>query len=253
MITAGWGVVAGVALAVSLAACGSSGHQANPPPPTTTATTVAPTTTTLPGVQSSGARTVLSPIGLNVRAQPAKTAKVLGTAAEGVALTVLGYRAADGGWYEVRGATVTGWISASNTLSAPGTFQPYSSSALGFASLYPTGWTVKASPSAAVFRAPIGGDTITVTAGPTTAQLGRGQAGYALSRSEQVVVCGVTGDLDTYTDTTAANRYLAQVLLTLDAKHALAINGSVPGSAQVQTVLNFANSVTFPFPQCQGK
>ena len=49
---------------------------------------------------------------------------VLGTAAWGSVLTVLGHTGADGGWFEVKGATHTGWISGDPMLSAAGRVPP---------------------------------------------------------------------------------------------------------------------------------
>ena len=39
----------------------------------------------------------------------------------------------------------------------------------------------------------------------------------------------------------------------LDAKHALKIAANLTNVSELQTVRDFANSVTFPYPQCQGK
>ena len=106
--------VGGAVAVVLVAACSPSGGSSGPRPPGA-AVTVPPaisTTTTIPGIQTSGTRTVLSPIGLNVRDQPAATGRVLGVAGQGAALAVIGYTPAGGGWYHVHGATVTGWISA---------------------------------------------------------------------------------------------------------------------------------------------
>ena len=84
-----YGVV-GVALIVLAGGCGAAArHQTAP---STTRITVAPTTT-LPGVQTSGPRTVLSPVGINVRAGARRSAPVIGTAAWGSVLTVLGHTA----------------------------------------------------------------------------------------------------------------------------------------------------------------
>ena len=253
-----------VALSVGLSACFSSGHPAAHPPPTTTTTRVR-STTTVPGVQTSGARTVLSPIGLNLRAQPSLSATVLGTAAEGVKLQVLGHTAVGGGWFEVKGTTVTGWITANARLSAPGTFTAYNSSAHQFAALYPQSWTVTESAANAIFRAsPRGGETIVVSTAPTVAKVGRGRAGYREVASEQTVTCGITANLDIYVQATAppstvtappagaSERYLAQILLTLDLKHALVIDANLTALSQLQTVRDFANSVSFPFPECEG-
>lgn len=78
---------------------------------------------------------MLSPTGLNVRGAPSASGPVVGSAAQGTVLTVLGYTAGGGGWFKVKGATVTGWITAQPSLSAPGEFHTYSSSA--FSALYP--------------------------------------------------------------------------------------------------------------------
>jgi hypothetical protein len=192
---------------------------------------------------------VLSPIGLNVRADASKTAAVLGTAAQGAALTVLSHTDQGGGWYQVKGATVTGWISDSPKLSAPGKFTAYSSDQHQFAALYPEGWTVAEMPPASVvFHPPAGTDTLVATTAATVALLGRGRPGYRQTGDEQVVVCGVTGDLLTFTQ---AGHYLAQVHLTLDPQHALGIDGNLSDPAQVQRVRDLAYSLTFPFPQCE--
>jgi hypothetical protein len=218
---------------------------------------VAHAATTVPGVQTSGPRTVLSPIGLHVRAAPSLTAKVLGTASQGIVLTVLGHTAAGGGWYQVKGETVTGWITANAALSAPGRFSGYTSSAHHFAALYPVGWTVGEGPTTAIFRAPTNTELIYVTTAPTAAALGRGRTGYSQIRSESVLACGVTGNLVTYMNGKASTTpplspYYAQIRLTLDAKHALGIAANLTNLGQLQAVRDFANSVTFPYPQCQG-
>jgi hypothetical protein len=231
-------------------------------PPTGSPTSVPTSSTTTP--QTSGPRTVLSPIGLNVRAQPAKTAQVLGTAAQGTVLNVLAHSDQTGGWFQVKGATVTGWISDSPTLTAQGKFNAYMQNTGQFGALYPATWTTAAVPPASVvFRAPSGGETIVVTTGMNVGQLGVGRAGYRRSGSEQVLACGVTSYLDTYaqsgTPTTTApapggaapQQNLAQVRLTLDPQHALGIDANLTDMSQLQTVRDFVNAVTFPFPQCE--
>jgi hypothetical protein len=248
-------VAVALAVSVGLAACSTSGHSSPHAQPTVT-TAVAHATTTVPGVQTTGPRTVLSPIGLHVRAGPSLTAKVLGTASQGIVLTVLGHTAAGGGWYQVKGETVTGWISASPTLSAPGRFSGFTSSVHQFAALYPVGWRVSEGPASAVFFAPTANELIAVSTAPTVAALGSGKAGYSQTRSESIVACGVTGDLNTYMNASPSATsppYYAQIRLMLDAKHALRIAANLTNPSQLQTVRDFANSVTFPYPQCQGK
>ncbi len=258
---------AGAALSVGLAACSlSSSHPSarTPPTVTTVARPSATTATSVPGVQTSGLRTVLSPIGLHVRAGPSKAAKVLGTAASGVVLHVLGHTSQGGGWFKVKGETVTGWISASPTLSAQGESNSYTSNAHRFAVLYPQSWTVADSAPHAVFRSPSGDETIVVANGANVAQLGHGRAGYSQIRSESVVACGITSNLITYmratappvtspaTKTPVPERYLAQIRLALDPKHALAIDANMSSLSELQTVWDFANAIPFPSPLGQA-
>jgi hypothetical protein len=228
-------------------------------------------------------RTVLSPLGLNIRAQASKSAPVVRTAAQGTELTVLAHTDQGGGWFQVKGTTTSGWITDSPKLTAPGKFNAYTQGQNAFGALYPETWTVaEPAPTVVVFRPPSGADTVVVTTAATTAQLVRGRPGYHQSNDEPVVVCGVTSDLFTYTQVTAppstktppstgtppstatpasttapaaaavvAERYLVQVRLTLDAQHALGIEANLGDTPQIQTVRDFVSSVKFPFPQCQ--
>jgi uncharacterized protein YgiM (DUF1202 family) len=254
-------VAFGAVVAVGLGACGSSGkHAAATTLPTTPTTRPAlPTApTTIPLVQLSGARTVLSPVGLNVRAQPSKSAKVLGTASQGTVLDVLRHTTAGGGWYEVKGATVTGWILDRLSLSAPGRFADYSSGQ--FAVLYPATWThASSSPNTVTFAPRAAGESIVVRTAASVTPLGRGRTGYRQTAIETAVACGITTDLRTYTEASttaagspAAGRYLAQIRVTLDAHHALGIDANLGFLSELQSVRDFINSVTFPFPQCEG-
>ena len=283
----GRGVLAAVVVVAVLAGCsGSSGKRAAtgvaPTAAATTggaatsapATTVGGTSTTGPAntttptttPQTSGSRTVLSPTGLNVRAQPDKAAALLGTAAQGTVLTVLAHSDQAGGWFQVKGATVTGWISDNAVLSAQGKFGAYQSSTGVFNALYPAGWaSADTPPASVVFRAPAAGETIVVTSAATASQLGTGHSGYRAGRSEQIVACGVTTYLVPYTasgtpapgTTTAAPGgaallpVLAQVRLTLDPQHALGVDANLTDLSHLQTVRDFVNSLTFPFPQCE--
>ena len=247
-------------LAVALSAC-SSPEKPHANSGTTTSTSSPPPTGTT--IAASGVRTVLSPVGLNIRAQPATTATILRTAAQGAVLTVLAQSDQGSGWFEVRGPTVTGWMSAAPNLSAPGIFASYSSTQHQLALLYPQGWTPSESPPASVvFRPASGADTVVVTTASTAGQLVRGRLGYHQTNDEQVVVCGVTADMVTFVavgttttttqpDGVVAERYLVQVHLTLDPQHALGIDANLADTTQLQNYRDLVNSVTFPFPECQ--
>jgi uncharacterized protein YgiM (DUF1202 family) len=246
-------------LCLLLAACTSAKNHAAPPPPSTTSSS---TSTTVPGVQTSGPRTVLSPIGINVRADPHRGAKVLGTAAQGVALTVLGHTGAAGGWYQVKGQTVTGWISADPTLSAPGEFTPYTSNQ--FNALYPATWTsTPYGPASVVFHSGSDPNNIVAIASSSTAKLPRGRVGYGEVGTSVVVVCGVTSALVTYqlasavasTSTTVASStsYRAEVRVTVDPHHALGFYAGLSAlGSQLDVFRNFLSSVTFSSKQCTG-
>jgi Bacterial SH3 domain len=211
------------------------------------------TTTTGPASQARGPQTVLSPVGLNVRSGPSKSDKVIGTAAQGVALLRLGHTDKNGGWYEVSGATVIGWISAAPSLSAPGHFSYYSSSA--FNVLFPAGWTTNGKPnSGVVFRPRSTAEVVVITASTSVAKLPT--VGHAASISEygvqQVVACGVSGYLYSYR-TVNPHKFYADAAFFLGTGHALGLKATLSSLSQIATVLDFVNSISFPLPVCVGK
>jgi len=207
----------------------------------------------VPGEQSSGPRTVLSPIGVNVHTQPSKAAPVVGTAAPGTVLTVLGFTPGSPGWYHVKGQTHTGWISAEASLSAPGEYQDYASSA--FSALYPATWTTTAKPPATVNFAGSASRFSVVTAA-TVSKLSKAPAGYGQIDSRTIVVCGVTSNLVTFQKAGAAagsGPYASHVLLPVDKTHALGFYAQLSDDTdQLQLFESFLYSATFPSPQCEG-
>ena len=216
-------------------------------------TSRARTTTTRPAGEARGPQTVLSPVGLNVRSGPSKSDRVIGTAAQGVALLRLGRTNKNGGWYEVSGATVIGWISAAPSLSAPGHFGYYSSTA--FNVLYPAGWTSSGKPSAGVvFRPRSTAEDVIITASTSVAKLPT--IGHATSISryglQQVVACGVSGYLYSYR-TGSPHNFYADAAFSLAPGHALGLKATLSSLSQITTVLDFVNSISFPLPVCVGK
>jgi hypothetical protein len=256
-----------VALALLMAGCSSAAaHRSTSGSRPQTSPSV--TTRSVPPAGSpaaaSGVRTVLSPVGLNIRAQPAKTAAVVRTAAQGAVLTVVGQTAEAGGWYQVKGSTVTGWISSDPSLSAPGQFHSYTSSQHQLSVLYPADWTFADSPPASVvFRPPAGRDSVVGSAAPSVDGLGRGRPGYRRTNSQQVIVCGVTGTMNSYVQSgppvtspqpagVVSEHYLVQLRLPIDAQHALGLDGNFADQSQLPTFRNFVNSLTFPSPLCRS-
>jgi hypothetical protein len=253
----------GLCAMLALSACHSSGRAAAPPSSSTTVTT-GPTTTPPSVVQTSGVRTVLSPLGLNIRAQASKAAPIVRTVAQGATLTVTGHTDQGGGWFAVKGTTVTGWITDNPLLSAEGRFMSYTSSAHQFSTLYPEAWTfAEVPPAGVVFRPRSGSDSVVVTAASTADQLGHGRGGYQQGYRAVLVVCGVTGDLVTYSQVGGApptapapggaqpQHYLAQIRLTLDAQHALGFDANLASISGLQAVRDLLSATSFPFPQCE--
>jgi len=213
------------------------------------------TTTTVPVAVASGAETVLSPIGLNVRSGPSKKAAVIGSAIQGTVFQLLDRTSRDGGWYKVRGTTVTGWISSNPTFSAPGRFSSYSSTA--FSVLYPAGWVATGSPAAGVkFHAPspTAKDKVVITVASSVAKLPavKQGAGVAEDTAQQVVACGVTVELYTYT-TANPDRYLASATVPLGPHRALGLQATLTSLTQLRTVLHFVDSISFPVVVCVGR
>ena len=266
-------------VATGLAAgCGSSAKAVLPPVATTTSTLPTPsttvtvtttTTTTVPGATttttppSTGTRTVVYPLGIDMRDGPSTSAKVLGTLVRGAEVTVNSYNPASGGWLNVKGVSVTGWISANQQLTAPGTFYPFASASGSFSTLYPTTWSATATPSGgAVLRSASGTETISFSAGASVSALPPLPAGVQPLASQQLLVCGVTGHLLSYTrgSTTTTSvapqgqavtePYLAVINLAIDKTHALGIQANLTSPSQISTVISIASSVTFPAKVC---
>lgn len=248
-------------VAVLAASCGSSGHGTTTTTSAPTATSRPTTTTTRPSTTTSttaavttahGPVTVLSPIGLHVRAGPSLSAKVIGSAAQAAVFQLLAYTSRHGGWYKVLGTTLTGWISADPAYSTRGQFSSYSSPAFGV--LYPPGWTQAGAPRTGVtFRSPSPTEKVVITTAPSLAKLPAAAQGAGVSQTSSriFVACGVTGYFVTYT-TSTPHRYLAGIALLLDAHHALGLRATYTSPSQLRTVLDFVNSLSFPFAVCIG-
>ncbi len=224
--------------------------------------------TTSPTPQLAGTvRTVLSPLGLNIRSDPSKTAMIAGVAAQGALLTVLDYRAGNGGWYRVQGQTVTGWVIADPSLTAAGQLTSYQS-ARGFSSLYPADWTFAEEPQDTLFHPQQGSRaSIVVRTAPTTAAFGQPLPGYASTfLDDSLVVCGYTGRLAEYARSASAApasaspngstavqlQYYATLRLRFDSAHAIELAFNYENTGQLRIFEDFYNAITFPYPQCQA-
>jgi uncharacterized protein YgiM (DUF1202 family) len=253
--------------ALSVAACSSSGTtggSASGTPATASSTPGASATPRLVGTT----RTVMTQLGLNMHADAARGAAVVGVLGQGAQVGVLDYRATDSGWFKVQGQTVAGWIVADPTLTAAGAFTSYASTGRGFSVLYPDSWTFAEEPNDILFR-PQQHDSPTVvirTAAGTAALGPESPTGYAASFSNQQIVCGYTGQLLEYqrqsgaaspsaVTGSAATRlaYYADIRLRFDSTHAmeLAMNYSVKSDLEI--FADFYNSISFPYQLCQAQ
>lgn len=252
--------------ALLLAACGRPTGVATNPPVSGGLISGVPTAAASGGAQTSGTRTVLAELGLNIHDQPAVTAHVVATPARGAELTVLGYSADNGGWYQVKIGSSQGWITADPTLSAEGNFIEFASDGKAFSALYPASWTYSDLQAETVFTPQSGAASIVVRPAASRDALGSaGLGGYTQSGDQQVVVCGYTGDLVTYgggpqqaQPTTDPNggkvsrlALFAQIRLTFDSSHFLDLEYNYSSASDLGTFTDFYNGIVFPFSQCQ--
>jgi uncharacterized protein YgiM (DUF1202 family) len=251
-----------VASAVLVSACGRPSGVVTDPPVSGGASTTGASSST-GGAQTSGTRTVLAQLGLNLHDQPAVTARVVGTAARGVELTVVAFRPDNGGWYQVKGQTTTGWITADPALSASGSFLNFSSDDKQFSVLYPQSWTYADSTVETVFMPQSGDASMAVR--PASSRDNAGLPGYQQASDTQVVACGYTGDLITYNGGPASPQatsdagggkvrrlaHFAQLWLKFDATHFLDLEANYSADADLQTFTDLANSIVFPHQQCE--
>lgn len=260
------------AFAVLLAACGSgtssngSAVATNPAdmPGGGALHTVAPSGSTSPGVQTSGVRTVLAPLGLNLRSAGSSTAQVVATLAQGTALTVTGYSGDGGGWYHVTGDAGTGWITANPLFSSPHRFNLYTSAQRGFSALYLEDWTFSENPGSVVFRPQTGGgQAIVVQTGASLDALGpAGRDGYTEASTDTAEVYGVTGVLRIYSRTgTVASpgpdsppplAHLAEIRIAIDSSRAMRLDFGYDDTGQLSQFTDFYSSVAFPAPASPG-
>src|ERR1700724_1104930 len=134
-----------------LAGCSAGGTTGGTASGTSASASSTPGASATPRIVGS-MRTVMTQLGLNMHADSARSAAVVGVLGQGAQVAVLDYRATDGGWFKVQGQTVTGWIVADATLTAAGTFTSYASNGRGFSVLYPDSWTFAEEPNDTLFR-----------------------------------------------------------------------------------------------------
>ena len=254
-----------VLLLAAVTACGSGsstpGLATNPPTKSAPGGSAPPGgTPTATPQPASGQRTVIAPLGLNIRDGPSKDAKVVGNLGQGTVVTVLAHSDSNGGWFQVKGETTTGWMTDNTAYSSPRHFNLYQSDQRGFSALYPDSWTFAEGTSDVVFNPQSGQQaTIVVALGPTLDGLGApGRGGYSVVSANPIEVFGVTGLLRLYDRTGSvaapspgapvALAHLAEYRATIDAKRAIRIDFNYATPADLQTFRDFYNSIVLPAP-----
>jgi len=268
----GVGVACVATLALGVAACGQTNN-------TTARNGVATNPASLPNggtlssgtpgasgsstAQSSGIRTVLAPLGLNLRSADSATSQVLGTVAQGTLLTVIGHSDSNGGWYRVKGDTTSGWVTANPQFTSPHNFTLYQSTPRGFNALYLEGWAFTESDTAVVFRPTSGGQAIVVKTGPSLDVLGAaGRDGYTLASTETVEVFGVTANLRVFSrtgsvaspgpDSPPPLTHLAEIRFAIDSSRAMRLDFAYDDTGQLTQFTDFYDSISFPPPASPG-
>lgn len=231
--------------------------------------------------QTTGVRTVLAVDGLNMHAAPSLTAHVVGTLTWGTTVSVLGYDAtggpwpnstSPGAWYHVQGATVSGWVVAEPSYTAPGSLSSISFSDKHIdGALYPSTWTYADDTGEIVFQPQQGTDrpTLVVREAATVGALGpAGLSGYTpVSSSSEVVVCGYTGTQIQYqaaagatpqavTDAGGAKvtrlAEFVQFRARLSPTVAIDIEMNYSTSADLAVYQTFLDSLRYPFQNCEA-
>jgi Bacterial SH3 domain len=252
-------VAAGVAAAAA-AGCGS----ATPAPTASHPPLARATASTQPrsgGAVSTGTSiTVLAPLGLKLRDSGSPAGTVLGNLGQGTTVTVVSHSDQDGGWYQVKGETQTGWISDNPAYTSPRHFELYQSDAHGFSALYLDSWSFSEGAAAVLFRPRSGGyPQITVATGPTLDAMGPpGMAGYSTVEVDPAEVFGITGVLKLSARSGSpapatpgqppVPPLLAELRVTLDAHRAMRLDYLYSTPDELTSFRDFYDSIIVPAP-----
>lgn len=211
-------------------------HRARPSP--------SPSATPTPLPQ---AVTVIAPDGVNFRTSPSTTASVVGVVAQGVTLPVLSQTSADGGWWQVKGSTATGWITADPQYTSTASFQSYQSTGSpGWSALFFSNWTfAQTTPGTISFSGP-GGQVIAVTTAASTAALPpAAPTGTGEKSVSSVDVYGVTTALVTFA---VSSGYLAAVAFQARPGVAFLITAKGTSGKTAATFSLFLDAFKFALP-----
>ncbi|MGH7640346.1 MAG: SH3 domain-containing protein [Candidatus Dormibacteria bacterium] len=228
------------AVLLCLAACGGTvpAHHSR------TRTKASPTSSPSP---APTAVTVIAPLGVNLRSGPSTSDSVIGVLSQGVSLPILSHTAQAGGWWEVKGSSASGWVTANSQYTSTMTFQTFSvPGSTPWSVMYPQGWTFAQKATDQVQFTGPPGSAITFTTAASVSQLPpAATAGESQSGVTAVVVYGVTAPLVTYV---SATQYLASAEFQGQPALAFLIQASLPEKGGEKTLQLFLETVFFTVP-----
>ena len=227
-------------LLAALAGCSSTSSPtpavSRPAPHPSASATPAPTSVT-----------VIAPLGVNLRTAPAASASVVGVVAQGVSLPIVSHTSSGGGWWEVKGSSQAGWITADLQYTSTLSFQTFASpGSSSWSVMYPQGWTFAQQTAGTVVLSGAVGDAITFVTAATTAQLPPAESPGSTQKGVGAVeVYGVTVPLVIYASTTS---YEASVEFQAQPALAFLITAQLPAKTGAATLKLFLETVFFTVP-----
>jgi len=194
-------IASGASLAAAtllLAACSGGSGNAH------TASTASSAVTARPSPSASvdtGPAWVLTPVGLNLRAQPDAASDRLGTFQQGVQLDVLDHQSGAQNWLKVRGhdsGTVVGWVLDAPDLLIHRSVALHYDPNQGWSTLFPTEWTLSSSGAQTTFTG--SGQLLSVVTGNAVANLPNTplSAGHQVRQESPIEIYGKTTYLTVY-------------------------------------------------------
>jgi hypothetical protein len=194
-------IASGASLAVAtlqLAACSGGSGNTHTASSAATAVTPKPSASASP---DSGSVWVLTPVGLNMRAQPDATSDRLATVRQGLQLDVLDHQAGAQTWLKVRGhdsGTVVGWVLDSPDLLIHRSVALHFDPNQGWSTLFPTDWTLSTSGSQTTFTG--SGQLMSAISGNAVANLPNTplSAGHEVRQESPIEIYGKTTYITVY-------------------------------------------------------
>jgi hypothetical protein len=194
-------IASGASLAAATAVLAACSIGAGSTHTASSATIVATSKPTASAPAESGSVWVLTPVGLNMRAQPDTASERLATLRQGLQLDVLDHQTGAQTWLKVRGhdsGTVVGWVLDSPDLLIHRSVALHFDPNQGWSTLFPTEWTLSSSGSQTTFTG--SGQLLSVISGNDVANLPNTplSAGHQIRQESPIEIYGKTTYITVY-------------------------------------------------------